>query len=117
MSASKNDRTDNKPDYSLLPKVFMDQVSYVMMAGAKKYGKWNYTKGHELTRLTSAAVRHIKAIEAGEDVDGDTSERLGIAIHHWACVAANALMALHQLELGTLKDDRFVPEDSEDGQA
>lgn len=107
MSADKNDRLDNKPDYSMLPKAFLDQVAYVMMAGAIKYGRWNYTKGHDLTRLTSAATRHLKAIEAGEDLDPDTSERLGVDISHWACVAANALMALHQAQLGTLRDDRF----------
>lgn len=107
--ASKNDKADAKPDYSMLPKIFMDQVAYVMMAGASKYGRFNYTKGHEITRLTSAATRHLKLIESGEDVDADTSERLGVEIHHWACVAANALMALHQLELGTAVDDRFNP--------
>jgi hypothetical protein len=105
-SASKNDRRDKKPDYSLIPRVFMDQLSYCMEAGAIKYGRHNYTQGHELLQLTAAATRHIKLIEEGEDIDKDTSERVGVDVHHWACIAANALMALHQLKLGTLKDNR-----------
>lgn len=107
--AAKNDKLDKKPDLSLLPEIFCNQVAYVMMAGASKYGKFNYTKGHDLTQLTSAAVRHLKRMEAGEDLDQDTSERLGIEITHAACVCANMLMLLHQMQLGTLVDDRFVP--------
>lgn len=107
--AAKNDKADLKPDYSMIPKVVMDQLSYVMMAGAEKYGTFNYTKGHNITQLTAAVCRHAKQIEAGEDIDKDTSDRLGKDIYHWACIMASGLMALHQMELGTLKDDRFKP--------
>lgn len=105
--ASKNDRSDNKPDYSLLPRVFMDQVSYVMMAGAEKYGRYNYTKGHDMTQLLAAAERHLKALQEGEDIDKDCSERIGVDVSHAANVAANMLMLLHQTDLGTITDDRF----------
>lgn len=108
-TASKNDTKDNKPDYSLIPKVLMDQLAYCMMAGAAKYGRYNYTKGHNICQLTAAATRHIKQIEAGEDIDSDTSERVGVDVYHWANVAACCLMALHQAELDTLEDDRYKP--------
>lgn len=107
--ASKNDKADMKPDYSIIPKVVMDQLSYVMMAGQEKYGRHNYTKGHNITQLTAAVCRHAKQIESGEDIDKDTSERIGKDIYHWACIMASGLMAIHQMELGTLKDDRFKP--------
>ena len=107
MSADKNDLIDNKPDYSLIPKVFMDQVSYAMMAGRDKYGEFNYTKGHSIRQLTAAAVRHIKLIESGEDLDKDLCDRTGKNVHHAAAVCANMLMLLHQLELNTSEDDRF----------
>ena len=113
--ASKDDVLDNKPDYALLPKVFLDQVSYAMMAGEKKYGRYNYTKGHKLTQLTAAAMRHLKAIEDNEDLDKDCSERIKADIHHAACVCSNMLMLLHQKELDTLEDDRFKPEDHRPG--
>ena len=105
--ADKNNELDNKPDYSLLPKVFLDQVAYVMMAGEKKYGRYNYCKGHSMNQLTAAASRHLKAIESGEDIDSDCSDRINLKVYHAANVAANMLMYLHQQELGTLEDDRF----------
>jgi hypothetical protein len=117
VQASKNDKKDCKPDYSLLPKSFMDQVAYVMMAGAAKYLRDNYRKGHTSNQLTAAASRHLKCIESNEDVDPDTTQRLKDAhgekapeILHWACVAASALMAIEQIHLGTHKDDRFKKE-------
>jgi hypothetical protein len=112
-SAAKNDKLDCKPDYSLIPKAFMDQVAYVMMAGELKYGRHNYCLGHEITQITAAQGRHIKLIESGEDVDWDTTNRLrevfpgAPEITHLACVAAGSLMALHQRELGSLRDERF----------
>jgi hypothetical protein len=106
-AAGKNDKIDNKPDYSLLPKAFLDQVAYCMMAGADKYGRYNYLKGHKINQLTAAAGRHLKAIESGEDIDEDTSERVNKQVHHAAAVAANMLMLLHQKEENTLTDDRY----------
>jgi hypothetical protein len=64
--ASKDNVKDNKPDYSLLPKIFLDQVAYGMMAGEKKYGRYNYTKGHKVSQLLAAAERHIKIYQEGE---------------------------------------------------
>ena len=115
--ACKNDVKDCKPDYSLIPKSFMDQVAYVMMAGAVKYARDNHRNGHTSNQLTSAAGRHLKLIETNEDIDKDTTERLksvygenAPGILHWACVAASALMAIEQIHLGTHKDDRFKKE-------
>ena len=123
--AAKGIATDCKPDYSLIPKSFMDAVSYVMMAGQFKYLRDNYKKGHTSNQLTAAAGRHLKLIEQGEDVDLDTTKRLregctnieGVfspgygdnspEVLHWACVAASALMAMEQIRLGTHIDDRY----------
>jgi len=111
MSKAKKDNVvDNKPDYSLLPEVFLNQVSYVMMAGEKKYGRYNYCKGHSINQLCAAAGRHLKRLESGEDYDQDTSDRVGVDIHHAASVCANMLMLLRQRELETLEDDRFKKE-------
>lgn len=100
MNADKFD--GGKPDYSLLPKVFCDQVAYVMMYGATKYGAGNYLKGHRLTQLTAAAGRHLKELEEGNDVDEETG------LTHAAQVCANMLMLMHQQQIGTLKDDRRI---------
>lgn len=105
--ASKNDVVDFKPDYSLLPKAFLDEVSYVMMAGEKKYGRYNYTKGHKTSQLIAAASRHLAAYMSGEDHDEELSLSTQRLTSHLACVAANMLMILHQQSLGTHIDDRL----------
>ena len=110
MKAGKDDVRDLKPDYSLIPKSFMDQVSYCMMAGAIKYGRDNYRKGHSFTQLTAAACRHLKCIESGVDIDEDTTNRIGVSIQHWANVACCALMAIEQIRMGTIRDDRYKGE-------
>jgi hypothetical protein len=116
-TAAKNAEIDCKPDYSFIPKSFLDQLSFVMMAGGLKYGKWNFRKGHNSSQLTSAATRHIKQIEDGIDFDDDTTNRLRAVygdkapqIMHWACVAASALMAIDQIDIGTHRDDRWKGE-------
>lgn len=124
MTAKKNDKLDNKPDHSLLSPVFKDQVSYCMMAGAIKYGTFNYLKGHTIRQLMAATSRHMDKILAGEDYDEDTTNILEkgytrpdgtfipgigkrILITHNACICANQLMFLDQKKIGTLKDDRY----------
>lgn len=128
-SAAKNAGVvDCKPDYSLIPRAFMDQLAFVMMAGMFKYKRDNYRKGHTSNQLTAAAGRHLKAIESGEDIDVDTTARLrdgctdieGVfhkgygdkapTIYHWACVAACALMAIVQIAAGVHIDDRYKGE-------
>jgi len=124
-TAAKNAGIDCKPDYSLIPESFMDQLAYVLMAGQLKYKRDNYRKGHTSNQLTSAAGRHLKKIDSGEDIDTDTTARLrdgctdidGVfhegfgdkskQIYHWACVGACALKAIEQIRLGTHIDDRY----------
>lgn len=106
MSADKKDL--DKPDYSLIPKVFMDEVARCMMAGAVKYQRHQYLKGHKATQLIAAAERHLKELQEGEDVDLDSSERLGQYVLHAAAVAANMLMYIHEDDEGTLIDDRIT---------
>lgn len=107
VKAAKNDVVDKKPDLSLNPSIAEIQMAYAFMAGAKKYGVFNYTKGHQARQLLAAAKRHINQILSGEDYDKDCSERIGIPVHHWGCVMACGGMYLHQEQLGTLTDDRF----------
>ena len=109
--AKKNDKLDNKPDLSLLPKVFKAQVAYAMMAGEGKYGSFNYTKGHSIRQLIAAAERHLDEIKDDVDIDKDCSERVGVDVSHAACVVSNMLMLIHQTELGSIIDDRFKRQD------
>lgn len=125
IKADKGAQRSYKPDYSLIPKSFMDQMAAVMLAGLYKYLRNNYRKGHSSNELTAAVVRHAKEIESGADIDQDTTQRLidgcydlngdwhsgfgesAPKVLHWACIAASALMAIEQIRLGTHRDDRW----------
>ncbi len=99
MSASKNDK--EKPDLSLIPKVSNEAHAKAFMVGEKKYGRYNYTKGHKASQLVAAAKRHLDAWFEGEEndlVDGQP---------HLGSVMACCSMILRQMELNTLKDDRY----------
>ena len=95
----------SKPDLSLLPYCFEVELARVMMQGERKYGRLNYLKGHAITSLIASMKRHIGKLLAGQDIDEETG------CSHWAHIAAGVLMALHQQEFGTLRDDRPRRED------
>ncbi len=99
--ASKNDH--GKPDLSLIPYIALKVEAQAFMVGERKYGRYNYTKGHKTSQLLAAAIRHIMAFNEGEENDPvDGQPHLGSA-------RASISMLLRQRELGTLIDDRFIP--------
>lgn len=101
-TASKNDQ--QKADLSHLTKVFMEEVARAMMVGEKKYARYNYCKGHKVSQLIAAIIRHAVAYNEGEEndpIDGQS---------HLGSIGANVNMLLRQRELGTLIDDRFKKE-------
>ncbi len=101
-TASKNDQ--EKPDLSLLTKVFLDEVAKAMMVGEKKYGRYNYCKGHNTSQLIAALLRHATAYFNGEEHDPIDGQ------HHLGSVGACVNMLLRQQELGTLTDNRYKKE-------
>lgn len=98
-SASKNDST--KPDLSLIPRISNVEHAKAFMVGEKKYGRYNYCKGHKASQLIAAAKRHLDAWFEGEEHDPQDGQ------HHLGSVMACCSMILRQQELGTLKDDRY----------
>lgn len=101
-SASKFD--SKKVDLSLIPEVAEVALAAAMMYGEKKYGRYNYCKGHDASQLVAAARRHLAAWFGGEEND------LESGVSHLGHVMANCLMILRQQELGTLKDNRYSTE-------
>lgn len=98
MSGKKFDT--GKPDLSLIPYVALAEEAKGFMLGEKKYGRYNYTEGMEVTRLTSAALRHIYQWLAGEDTDSESgANHLG---HARCCLA----MLLDTMARGTAIDNR-----------
>lgn len=101
-SASKNDK--DKVDLSLIPRISNIEHAKAFMIGEKKYGRYNYTKGHKASQLVAAAKRHLDAWFEGEEHDPIDGQ------HHLGSVMACCSMILRQQELGTIKDDRFKEE-------
>ena len=77
----------------------LEQMTIAMEYGANKpeYGRNNWKKGMEWSRLVDAAQRHGLAIVKGEDIDTDSGN------HHVAHMLASIHMLLgnHAMNIGT----------------
>ena len=99
---SEGSKHDNgKPDLSLVPFIAVSTEALALGFGEKKYGRYNYTNGFEVSRLTAAALRHIFAYNGGETFD------LESGLHHIGHARATLAMLLHCEQLGTLRDNRY----------
>lgn len=99
----KNDFRDGKARMDLLPLPELEEVAKVLTAGARKYGDNNWRSlpnGYE--RYKGALLRHLTAVERGQERDDDTG------CLHIAQVAANALFMLH-FKLREARDGRHTP--------
>lgn len=95
-----------KPDLSLVPPALMIWVAKCMEDGARKYSKANWRDDDKKVRMTvyiSAALRHLMALNDGEDCASDTG------LPHAAHAAASLGILLDALDCGTLIDDRSKP--------
>lgn len=92
---------NGKPPLSLIPTSALSVESRVMGFGASKYGRDNWRRGMEWSRLIDAAMRHIAAFNDGEDIDPESGiHHLG---HARCCLAF--LIEYADKKLGV--DDRF----------
>lgn len=99
--AVKHDNAKDRMEF--IPALALRYVSKAFTHGAEKYGKFNYLKGMEWSRLIGAAHRHINATELR--IDYDSGEK-GSGLLHTAHAVASLMMLLeYQLrEIG--EDDR-----------
>lgn len=70
MAGVKNDQA--KPDLSMLTRAAKEGIARAFMDGEQKYGRYNYFKGMEWTRLIAAVDRHMTAFNDGEDCAPDS---------------------------------------------
>lgn len=99
-TAVKHD--EDKPRMDLLPPLATVAVAQAMGYGASKYANHNYLNGHGLDRLrlAGAALRHIFAWLAREDLDKESG------LPHLAHAGASVLMLLELITRGKGKDER-----------
>jgi len=104
--AAKNDQ--EKADISLIPYISNIEHARAFQVGERKYGRYNYCKGHKASQLVAAIGRHSQAWFNGEERDPVDGQ------HHLGSVMACCSMLLRQMELGTMVDDRYKVEDTSD---
>lgn len=92
---------DDKADLSLLSYNALILIAKAFEFGAKKYGRYNYLKGMEWTRITSALLRHTFAFIWGEDNDKESG------LPHPAHIGACCIMLLDYFTLGLGTDNRY----------
>jgi hypothetical protein len=95
---------------SMIPPVFIEGVSQVLMFGARKYARGNWMRGMSFTDVLDAIKTHTLAIERGEDLDTDS----GLPhIYHIGC--GLAFLSWYQYgprasEYAAFDDRLFKPE-------
>jgi len=90
-----------KPPLGLISRTALEEEAKVMAFGAQKYGRDNWRKGMDFSRLGDAALRHVYAFMDGEDVDQETG--LSHLAHARCCLAF--LLEFEGKRIG--KDDRY----------
>lgn len=91
---------DGKPPLSLLPATALTNIAQIMAYGAEKYGRNNWQKGLEWTRLLDAALRHLYAFASGQDADEESG------LPHVAHAGCNILFLLDMIQKRPDLDDR-----------
>lgn len=81
--AHKQDR--KKIDLSLVPKSVLEYIAKAFMFGKTKYGKDNWKKGMEWTRIYAALLRHLTSWNDKEDLDAES--KLSHLSHAAACLS------------------------------
>lgn len=89
-----------KPSLGLIPRTAMVAEARVLDFGAKKYGRDNWRKGMDHSRMSDAALRHLFAYLDGEDIDPESG--LPHLAHARCCLGF--LIEYGEKKLG--KDDR-----------
>lgn len=90
-----------KPDLSLIPGHVILELGNVLTMGKMKYGAHNWREGISYSRIISAAMRHMAAIQDGEDIDPESG------CYHAAHIMANMAFLLEFYRDRFDLDDRF----------
>lgn len=96
-----------KPPITIIPREALEQEAQAFAFGANKYGKYNFRKGIEYTRLLDAVMRHTLAFTDGEDFDPESGES------HLAHARANLAMLIYMVKHKSELDDRYKKETNE----
>jgi len=97
----KGSKYDNgKAPIHMIPEEAILGMAQAFGYGAKKYDRFNYRKGIELTRLNDSLMRHMLAFSQGIDKDEESG------LSHLYHAAANVAMMIYMHENKPEMDDR-----------
>ena len=83
---AKADRFNTgKPVYSLISLKELEPMAKVLEFGAKKYDRDNWKKGLKFSEILDSMLRHIAAIQSGEEIDPESG------LSHIGHIQCNAL--------------------------
>ena len=91
----------DKAPMDLVTPEFLEQLAHVLGFGASKYGRHNWRNGIATSRLISAALRHITALNGGENKDVESG------LDHAAHAAANLMFVQWIIKNKPELDDRY----------
>lgn len=72
----------DKPRMDLLDTAALQGLADVLTFGAKKYAPHNWRNGINYSRLIAASLRHLTAVNKGEDIDPESGL---LHVDHLAC--------------------------------
>lgn len=90
-----------KPELSLIPGHVIEELGKVLTMGKNKYGPHQWRGGIKYSRLISAAMRHMTAIQDGQDFDTESG------LPHAAHIMANMAFLLEFYKTRPDLDDRY----------
>lgn len=94
---------NDKPPMALLDSDYLEGIAKVLGFGANKYHAHNWRNGITVSRLVSAAYRHLGAINKGEDLDTESGQP---HVYHLGC----CVMFLGEMLKRVEQDDRYKKE-------
>ena len=75
-----------KPRLDLIPLMGLEDCANVFEYGSKKYAPWNWAKGMPWSAVVGCMLRHLSAIQRGEDLDPESG------LPHVGHLMCNAVM-------------------------
>lgn len=93
------DITTGKPDFSLISPFAMKRLAMLMVRGAEKYGKFNWTKGMNFSTFWESFSRHANQFYMQESPEED----------HLAAILFNIMAIMHFQEIGREEELNDLP--------
>ncbi len=89
------------PILQRLPGDYWEDLCRVSMFGARKYTRGNYLKGSPWSSIVNSLLRHVFALERGEEIDPESG------LPHAGHIAWNCAFLLHCVTNFPEYDDRL----------